>query len=239
LQTNQLTFECGICQDTEVIYYDDTDSAAPCKCVEMKRYKRIMELSGISDSDKAKTVNAYEPKNGNEKQKQAKATAVEYIKNFQTIRTERNNSAAFLGQPGSGKTHLTIAISNELLRRGTGVLYMAYREVITQLKQVINDDEEYQAQMNKDKRAPVLLIDDLFKGATKDGRANESEMRIMFELINHRYLKQLPMLVSSEYPILKMIDYDDATGSRIAEMCKGRIVELKGKELNHRMEGLI
>jgi DNA replication protein DnaC len=86
--------------------------------------------------------------------------------------------------------------------------------------------------------APVLLVDDLFKGATKDGKINESEMRIMFELINHRYLKQLPILVSSEYSLNKMIDYDDATGSRIAEMCKGRIVELKGRELNHRMEGL-
>lgn len=202
-----------------------------------------MESSGISDSDKTKTVNAYKPKIGadgkeNIKQRQAKAIAIDYIKNFQDIKSTRNNSAAFLGQPGSGKTHLTIAISNELLRNGVGVLYLPYREVITQLKQVINDDEEYQLQMNKYKSAPVLLIDDLFKGVTRDGKANESEMRIMFELINNRYLKQLPILVSSEYSVNKMIDYDDATGSRIAEMCKGRTVELVGKELNHRMEGL-
>ena len=164
--------------------------------------------------------------------------AAEYIKTFQDIKSSRNNSVALLGQPGSGKTHLTIAIANELLRRGTGVLYMPYREVITQLKQVINDEEDYQIQMNKYKSAPVLLIDDLFKGATRDGKINESEMRIMFELINHRYLKQLPLLVSSEFFVDRLIDYDDATGSRIVEMCKGRIVELKGKELNHRMEGL-
>jgi DNA replication protein DnaC len=64
---------------------------------------------------------------------------------------------------------------------------MPYREAITQIKQVINDEEEYQAQMNKLKNAPVLLIDDLFKWATKDGKVNESELRIMFELINFRY----------------------------------------------------
>lgn len=115
---------------------------------------------------------------------------------------------------------------------------MPYREVVTQLKQIINDEEEYQSRMDKFKMAPVLLIDDLFKGATKDGKMNESEMRIMFELINHRYLKQLPILVSSEYYSRQLVDFDDATGSRIIEMCKGRIVELKGKELNHRMEGL-
>lgn len=209
---------------------------SPCKCQEAKRYKRILESSGISEVFQSKTVREYKPKN--DKQEQAKAIAIDYITNYHAIKSNRNNSIALLGQPGSGKTHLTIAIANALLKQGIGILYMQYREVITQLKQLIIDEEEYQRQINRYKMAPVLLVDDLFKGATKDGKINESEMRIMFELINHRYLKQLPILVSSEYSLNKMIDYDDATGSRIAEMCKGRIVELKGRELNHRMEGL-
>lgn len=253
-----MTFECELCQDTEFIsvqkhLYTIKQNgeekkiygtvSEPCKCRETKYYKRIMESSGISDSDKTKTVNAYKPKvsaDGKEniKQRQAKAIAIDYIKSFQDIESTRNNSIAFLGQPGSGKTHLSIAIANELLKRGTGVLYMPYREVITQIKQVINDDEEYQTLMNKYKTAPILLIDDLFKLAIKDGRVNESEMRIIFELVNYRYLKQLPVIVSSEYFSKQLVDFDDATGSRIVEMCKGRIVELKGKELNHRMEGL-
>lgn len=235
-QTKKSTFSCTVCNDDEWIWNESTRSMSPCQCQESKRYKRILESSGISEVFQSKTVKEYKPKNA--AQEKAKALVIDYITNFQTIRMDRNNSIAILGQPGSGKTHLTIATANALLKQGVGVLYMQYREVLTQLKQVINDDEEYQRQMNRFKSAPVLLIDDLFKGATRDGKINESEMRIMFELINHRYLKQLPILVSSEYPISKMVDYDDATGSRIAEMCKGRIEELKGKELNHRMEGL-
>jgi DNA replication protein DnaC len=120
-----------------------------------------------------------------------------------------------------------------------GVLYMPYREEITHLKQVVNDDVEYQLQINKYKNAPVLLIDDLFKHAVDDyGRVNRSDLRIMFEIINFRYLKQLPILVSSEYFKKDLINFDDAIGSRIIEMCKGRVVELVGKELNHRMEGI-
>lgn len=245
------TFECPLCKDTEFVVIDKVlytvkengeekkiygPVAEPCKCREQKYYSRILEHSGISEAFKSKTVREYKPKD--KSQEQARSTVIEYISNFDAIRSDRNNSIALLGQPGSGKTHLTIATANELLRRGVGVLYMQYREVITQLKQVIVDDTEYQVQMNKYKSAPVLLIDDLFKGATRDGKINESEMRIMFELINHRYLKQLPLLVSSEFFMDRLIDYDDATGSRIIEMCKGRIVELKGKELNHRMEGL-
>ncbi|EPR10128.1 hypothetical protein L323_14920 [Ruminiclostridium papyrosolvens C7] len=242
------TFECEICKDAEFIVvnkpiYTEKENgiskeiygpvAEPCKCRELKYYKRILEGSGISEVFQSKTIREYIPKN--DKQKQSKAMAIEYINNFHIIRSQRNNSLGITGQPGSGKTHLTIAISNELLRRGIGVLYLQYREVMTQLKQVINDDEQYQMQMNRFKSAPLLLIDDLFKGAIRDGKVNESEMRIMFELINHRYLKQLPVLVSSEYNINKMIDFDDATGSRIAEMCKGRTIDLIGKELNHRM----
>jgi len=211
---------------------NDLNLAKRCVCSEGKRYKRILEHSGISEAFRGKTLNGYKPKNKN--QIDAKKTAVDYITNFETIKTGMNCSIAFLGQVGSGKTHLAIAIANELLKRGVGVLYMQYREAITLLKQQIRD-EEYQIQLNKYKNAPVLLIDDLFKGSTRNGQVNESEVGIMFEIINHRYLKQLPILVSGEYSIDKMIDFDEAVATRIAHMCKGRMVEFSGKELNHRM----
>lgn len=112
---------------------------------------------------------------------------------------------------------------------------MQYREAITNLKQLITDDFEYQQALNRYKTASVLLIDDIFKGAINQGRVNESEMRIMFELINYRYLTKLPVLISGEYDIDTIISMDEAIGSRIAEMCSGRIVIFKGKHLNHRM----
>lgn len=193
----------------------------------------MIEKSGIAEAFREKTINGYIPKN--EQQKAAKRLAAEYIKNFASIRQDRNNSVAFLGQIGSGKTHLTIAIANALLRNGIGVLYMQYREAITNLKQLITDDFEYQQALNRYKMASVLLIDDIFKGAINQGRVNESEMRIMFELINYRYLVKLPILISGEYDIDTIISMDEAIGSRIAEMCSGRIVVFKGKHLNHRM----
>lgn len=207
--------------------------ARPCACREMKYYKRILEMSGISKAFREKTVNEYLPKN--QAQVKAKEAAANYIINFKEIREHRENSIAFLGQVGSGKTHLTIAIANALLKAGIGVMYMQYREVLTQLKQCKFDEENYQREINKYKNAPVLLIDDLFKGSTRQGQINESETDIMFEIINHRYLKQSPILVSSEYTTQKLIGFEESIGSRIAHMCKGRTIELFGPELNHRM----
>lgn len=228
-----LTFECAICKDTEWIIDQESNSVRPCTCREGKRYKRILEFSGISEAFHSKTVNEFKPKNA--LQAEAKAAAAEYIRSFEDIRNTRNNSIAFLGQVGAGKSHLTIAIANALLKQGVGVLYMQYREALTQLKQCKNDAENYQREIDRYKNAPVLLLDDAYKGATRQGQINESETDIMFEIINFRYLKQSPILVSSEYCIDKMIEFDEATGSRIAHMCKGRTIEFKGAELNHRM----
>ena len=81
----------------------------------------------------------------------------------------------------------------------------------------------------------VLIVDDLFKGMLRQGKTNESDLGIMFDLINYRYLKKSPVLVSSEYKLKDLIYFDEAIGSRIGEMCKGRVIEFEGKELNHRM----
>ena len=49
----------------------------------------------------------------------------------------------------------------------------------------------------------------------------------MFEIINYRYLNFMPVIVSSEFPIEKILDFDEGIGSRIYEMCRDYIVENK------------
>lgn len=208
----------------------ETNTAKPCKCREAKLYQRILENSGITEAFRKKTFNNFDIKNRPSIVAQAKKMAIEYVKHFESIKHERNNSIAFLGQVGAGKTHLSIAIANELMKKNIGVLYMQYREVIIQLKQNMLDEEYYQREIGKYKSASVLLIDDLYKGKIRD-----ADFNIMFEIVNYRYLKGLPVIVSSEYTADGLLDFDEAIGSRIIEMCKGRIVEFSGQELNYRI----
>jgi DNA replication protein DnaC len=226
--TQQATHNCELCKDTEWIINTETNSAAPCKCQEAKRYRLILENCGISEAFLKKSFSNYTPKNI--AQREAKETAQAYAKDFQTIRNERNNSIAFLKQVGAGKTHLSIAICNTLMEQGIGVRYMQYREVITRLKQNMTDEAYYQNEMHKYKECPVLLIDDLYKGKT-----TESDINLVYEIINHRYLKGMPIILSCEYDMDKLLEFDEAIGSRIAEMCKGKIIEFIGIELNDRL----
>ncbi len=234
-------YDCELCQDKEWILNHETNSARECKCREAKQYQRILDSSGISEAFQKKNFGNFNPIN--ETVKSIKDMAMKYVMDFKEIKENENNSIAFLGQVGSGKTHLSIAIANNLMKQNIGVRYMQYREDIMKIKQSAVDEIAYNREINKYKTASVLLVDDLYKGAVSKNRmgyevANEADLRAMFEIINYRYLKKLPIIVSSEFTTDRLLSFDEAIGSRIIQMCKGRIVELKGQELNYRLGGL-
>lgn len=228
-------YKCDKCEDMEFVLYHKTNTAYPCECRERRLYERILENSGISEAFKEKGLKNYNA-NTDERMK-AKEMATKYVKNFE----EDRKSIAFLGQPGAGKTHLSIAIANNLMAKNIGVRYFPYREIITQIKQVAMDNLEYQKELNKYKTAKVLLVDDLFKFAVQENqygkKVNDADMRVMFEIINHRYLNKMPIIISSEYTWEQLIEFDDATGSRIVEMCKPNIFTFRGTHLNYRITG--
>lgn len=234
----QIKYDCEICKDSEWIIDINTNTAKPCACREVKLYKKILDSSGITKAFLDRSFENFKIQNSNSQL--AKNVAIDYVKRFDLIRKTRGNSIAFLGQVGSGKTHLSIAIANELMRRNIGVRYMQYREDITKIKQVAADEESYAREINKFKNATVLLIDDLYKNATYKTRTgyealNDADKRAMFEIVNYRYFNNAPMIISSEYFMSDIIDFDEGIGSRIIEMCKGHILEMKGSELNYRL----
>lgn len=79
----------------------------------------------------------------------------------------------------------------------------------------------------------VLIIDDLFKG-----KINESDINIVFEIVNYRYMNMnnLPIIVSSEFTSENLLYFDEGVGSRIIEMCKDYVVEIEGKENSYRVK---
>lgn len=152
----------------------------------------------------------------------AKDTATAYCTDFDEIRNSRRNSILLCGQVGSGKTHLSVAIGLNLLKQKIKVVYMPYRDVITKIKQNMLDQEYYVKTLSKYQLCEVLLIDDLFKG-----KINESDINIIFEIINYRYLNFKPIIVSSEFSIERLLNFDEAVGSRIYEMSKDYVVEIE------------
>lgn len=218
---NAIKYNCPKCKDTHMITSTDEDgytTARYCDCMAQTVYARLMRASGI-DADDVNVKFADFQTFGEHELQVAKATAAKYATEFPMKRYERNNSIILSGLPGRGKTMLGFCIVNRLIHNGTPVQYMSYRDAITKLKQNITDAEEYLDSINRLKNVDVLFIDDLFKG-----RYTESDINIMYELVNHRYLKRLPIIVSTEKTPAELLAIDEALGSRLIEMSKGNVI---------------
>ena len=200
-----------------------------CECSKKEKLDRMWRNSGINTENLDKTFTNFEC--WNQKSKELKEKATNYYLEFDKIRKDRRNSILLCGNPGSGKTHIALAIANNMLnKKNIKVVYMPYRDVLTKIKQNRLDEEYYKIILSKYETADVLLIDDLYKG-----KITESDINIMFELINYRYLNYLPLIVSTEFTVDKLLDFDEAIGSRLYEMSKNYLVEIEGKENNYRL----
>lgn len=189
----------------------------------------MMKRSGISAEFQKKTFDNFKTRD-NPQLSNAKSKAMKYVENFVQMEHERYNSIMFCGQVGAGKTHLGTAICGELMNGGAAVIYMAYRNAVTKIKQNIIDEEVYNRELNQYTSARVLYIDDLLKG-----RLTETDINIMYEIVNYRYMNNMPIIISTEKTPNDLLIFDEAIGSRLIEMCRGNIIQLQGKELNYRL----
>jgi len=237
-------YKCPICKDTTWI--ETKDGCVRCSCYKKERAKRLWESFGVKPND-VKKLNDYKPYD--EFTKSARDKAVEYIKNFDTIKAERENSFGVFGQPGAGKSHIVIAIGAALLNRDNPVqvIYMPYLEATRQLKANTNDDEYYLKLSNRYQQAQLLIIDDLFKDKIKGGKLitdrynniaglNEADMKHIYPILNYRYINHLPMLISSECMPDTLQELDEALAGRILESCGNNITIFKGRKYDYRMK---
>lgn len=224
-------FKCELCKDVGYIIKMQPNAQplmTPCKCMELEKVKRLWKNSGINAEVLDKTFSNFEE--WSSKSKEMKNLAIKYYRSFVAIRGRRRNSILLCGNPGSGKTHIALALANNFLKKDIKVVYMSYRDVITNIKQNMIDMEYYKKTLSKYQTCDILLLDDLYKG-----KVNGTDINIIFELINYRYLNNLPMIVSTEYTLEKLLSFDEAIGSRIYEMSKDYMVEIEGTENNFRL----
>lgn len=225
-------YQCEKCKDTgwiESVDEQGYEYMRHCECWTIRQAKELMARSGISREFQTKGFKTFDTKN-NPQLVTAKNKAIKYYQSFKDIESTRFNSIMFCGQVGSGKTHLGTAICSNLMSQSVPVIYMAYRNAVTKIKQNIVDEAQYNSEIKRYSESRVLYIDDLLKG-----RLTETDINIMYEIVNHRYMNNLPIIVSTEKTPEQLLDFDEAIGSRMIEMCRGNIIKLQGKELNYRL----
>lgn len=236
--TSVSSYRCKVCKDTTWI--PGESGYRRCTCYGIDLANRLWENFGINPKD-AKLLNEYIPHS--EDTKIAKDKAANYIRSFEDIKGDRENSFSLRGQPGAGKTHIVVAIGKALLNQNIPVIYMPYLEVMRQLKANTMDEEYYNKLINKYKHARVLIIDDLFKDKVKKGKLigelKEADMKHIYPILNYRYLNYMPTLISTECTPNMLLDLDEALGGRILEMCGKRFGLTFKADSNYRLKKFI
>lgn len=133
------------------------------------------------------------------------------------------------GQSGTGKTHLTACMANDLMSRLKQVLFTNFSEI----SKILSEDKQ-----NENKLATIdfLFIDDIGteRVQTKNGDLQMQEK--IYDIVNKRYNNKKPIIFTSNYPIA-----DLATERGIAAKTVDRISEmasavLKINGVNYRLK---
>lgn len=205
-----------------------------CSCIRTRKCIREMEESGLKESIRTLTFDAYVCKHPWQTTLKEAAQSYAYSKTGWLLMG---------GQSGCGKTHLCTAVCRQRLLDGDEVRYMPWREKIAELKALSLDSNHRTQLMDRYKQAQVLYIDDLYKcGKTKDGSAHPSfhDINLAFEIINYRYINKLRTLISTERTPEELVAIDEATGSRIIEMCEQHVYAIgKSQEKNYRLRSVV
>lgn len=204
-------YECKICKNKGFIAsIDDNDCEVHsfCQCQRIRATLRRARQSGLNDILTAYTFDKF--KATEEWQKIIKEKAQRFCKD------DFSNWFYIGGQVASGKTHLCTAISAHYIKAGKDVKYMLWSEESKKLKAIVNDSS-YTNEISSYKSVNVLYIDDFLK--VKNGEAPTSaDINLAFEIINHRLLnKDKITIISSEKTLDELLEYDEATMSRISK----------------------
>ncbi|MEM7532607.1 MAG: ATP-binding protein [Chloroflexota bacterium] len=120
------------------------------------------------------------------------------------------------GRYGCGKTHLAAAIANMRLERGESVIFMTVPDLLDHLRATYNPSAEwaYDDLFDQVRNTPLLILDDF---GTHNGTAWAQEK--LFQILNHRYNKQAPTVITTNQ---RIEDMEHRIASRLSDF---RLVE--------------
>lgn len=230
-----LQVKCTICGDRGIILScnaEGLDVAKICKCMEQRKLERLFKASQITPAFQSKTFGNFQLEGRPEAVREMFECASYYTIKFNSL--IENNWLVFLGETGSGKTHLSMAVANNLLAKGISTLYFPYVEGMGELKSLLGRSGELSLEdrLYMIKKVDLLIWDDLFKGRIAP---TDFEFETTFQIINYRYYNLMPTIISSELNEGTLYNIDKALASRIFERAKGHLVIIEGVESNYRL----
>jgi len=210
-------YTCPKCQDTGFLenrYCDCLEKLISSISIEKMNQETHLQLRNfeqfsleyyrgiIKKNAKGEEVDCYL------KMKKALDFCRQYAVNFNT------NSAnlLFFGKVGVGKTHLSLSIVTEVLKKGYAVIYDSVGTLLSQIEQEhFTNEKQETSTLNLVLNTDLLVLDDLGT-EFQTGFTNS----MLYTIINTRINKQLPTIISTNLTRkLLYTQYDERVFSRL------------------------
>ncbi len=218
-----IKYTCPKCEDTGICEeYDSVKGVSygskycDCYMALLKQYAiddmlrtTPMELSSFEDFNlnyySKKEVNGECPYNA---MKGIYLSCQEYVKDFDTY----SNSLYFYGRTGLGKTHLSLAIADAVIKKGYSVIYGS---VITFLNKM--EKEKFgRGDANIDTESLLIDVDLLILDDLGAEFSTSFTFSALYNIINSRIARGVPTIISSNLNIEELKQrYPESIASRI------------------------
>jgi len=218
---------CDLCDDTgwKPVDVDGVRRVVRCECWRSALTAKLLADAGIPPRYRTCDLDSFQTNND------SLATAVRKARRFSEAFPVVDKGLFFLGKPGLGKTHLSVAIVKDVIRRTNAhALFYDVRELLKDIRNTYNPVvRSTESQVIRPViESELLVLDDL--GAEKTSEWVEETLNL---IVNTRYNERRPTIFTSNYAV--MDDLRDPENlvvrvgyrmwSRLHEMCE--FVEMK------------
>ncbi len=209
---------CKQCNDTGYV------EGRLCECVRRLAkdyyYKDLCEQMPLKASTFSRIDLSLYPANDVNNMGEILAFCKDYAANF----TPESKSLLFLGRTGLGKTHLSLAIANEVIEKGYGVIYGSSQIFLNRIQ-----DEAFGRKQGDTVNAllecDLLILDDFGTEFMSTYIASA-----VYNIINSRILRSLPTIINTN---LSLSEINDVYGERITSRIFGNYIikQFTGKDI--------
>lgn len=218
------------------IYPDGKEIIETCVCEREKsannlqreiNAKRYASASMLGKRDYGKSFDNFDVEV--ESERIAKEAAIEFVENF-SHHMKEGNSLLLQGTWGTGKTHLALAIREELKEKNYKVLFIKFPDYIELLKEAFDDDKTYfntkilpLQQMALE--ADLLIIDEVWAESSY-------EIKQLYKLVNGR--DGLSNIYTTNYGTKEFLSKEGLGKSFSRMLDSSELLKLDGRDKRRR-----
>jgi DNA replication protein DnaC len=213
---------CRTCNDIGIIDIGG-GNYTDCDCIKQRKKQekvdKLFKSARIPKRYQDKTLDNFDQS----WQQKAYDYSIDYIKNWRG-NSDNGRSIFFVGDVGTGKSHLAYAILNKLIEKGVPGMAASVPDLLDDLR-----GKEDNGAIEALKEIDLLVLDDL--GSQKN---TEWVTERLFVILNSRYADLKPTIITSNHrlEVLEKTEGWARIVDRIIEM--SRLVRVEGKSYRQR-----